>query len=456
VEPLGVVAARSAFALEKAIAAMVLSSDQNLGHLEQQAARDVEELQRQTVERGAQAKADNTPPLCPVCGKPLSRVSGDHGRSFETRFGPISIKRSRGYCKRCRKWRVPADAALGLEETAGYSPAVQEMAALLASKMPVQEASAVLEHLTGIKLPRATLDREARRQGERAAALRADLDKKAGLENKQPELVLEPYQMIIQLDAWNIRERDDWGRSDAVRAKGKEPERWHWVYMGTVFRLDQRGQTAAGRPVISERGFVATRQGIDALREQLHAEAIRRGLGQAAGVLVIADGAVWIWRLSDDRFPEARQRLDFYHAVQHLAAVGKAVCGEDKEKLKAWLRPLIKQLKKEPAIKVIGQLEALLKKLPEGSASQSVTKEIKYLREHEDRMDYREALRNGEPIGSGPVEATCRQYQCRFKRTGQFWSQRGDEALLCLETFWRNDRWHLLFPHASRLNPARN
>jgi hypothetical protein len=50
-----------------------------------------------------------------------------------------------------------------LEESGGYSPRVQEMAALLASKMPVKEASAVMEHLTGVKLPRATLDREARR-----------------------------------------------------------------------------------------------------------------------------------------------------------------------------------------------------------------------------------------------------------------------------------------------------
>jgi hypothetical protein len=41
---------------------------------------------------------------------------------------------------------VPADTALGLEESAGYSPAVQDMAALLASKMPLKEASAVLAH----------------------------------------------------------------------------------------------------------------------------------------------------------------------------------------------------------------------------------------------------------------------------------------------------------------------
>jgi hypothetical protein len=450
-----VLAARAACALEKSIQRLVVASDQNLGHFEAQAAQDVQELLRQSVERGAQAKADATPPICPVCHQKLSRVSEGHRRSFETRFGSITIKRTRGYCKRCRKWRVPADSALGLEETAGYSPAVQDMAALLASKMPVEEASAVLEHLTGVKVPRATLDREARRQGERAQALRKELDQQAASEKKQLELTLEPYQMIIQLDAWNIRERDHWGRSGALRRAGQEPDRWHWVYTGTCFRLDQRGRTASGRPVITERGFVATRAGIDALREQMQAEALRRGLGQAAGALVIGDGAVWIWRLADDRWPQARQRLDFYHAVQHLAAVGRAIFGEDKAKLKNWLQPLVRQLKNQSSLKVIGQLEEVLVGMAQGPAAQGIAKEVDYFREHKDRMDYRAGRRAGEPIGSGPVEATCRQIQCRFKRPGQFWSQAGDEALMSLETFWRNGRWHLLFPHTS-FNPARN
>jgi hypothetical protein len=220
--------------------------------------------------------------------------------------------------------------------------------------------------------------------------------------------------------------------------------------------MDHRGQTAGGRPVITERGFVATRAGLDGLREQLHAEALRRGLGQAAGALIIADGAVWIWRLADDRFPQARQRLDFYHAVQHLAAVGRAVHGDDKAKLKTWLKPLVQQLKNGSAIKVIRQLEEVLDGLSTGLAAETVLKEVRYFHEHQERMDYRAGRRRGEPIGSGPVEATCRQEQCRFKRPGQFWSQAGDEALLSLEMFWRNDRWHLLFPHASPNDPSRN
>lgn len=449
-------AARAACALELSLQRFVLAGDQNLGHLELQAAQDVQELLRQALERGAQAKAEGTPPLCPVCQQALTRLSAGHPRSFASRYGTITVKRARGYCKRCRKWRVPADTALGLEESAGYSPAVQDMAALLASKMPVGEASAVLEHLTGVKLPRATLDREARRQGERAREVRRKLDEQAcGTKALQPELVLEPYQMIIQMDAWNIRERDQWGETQSLRRKGKEPERWHWVYTGTCFRLDHRAKTAGGRPVISERGFVATRQGIDGLREQLHAEALRRGLGQAAGALVIADGAVWIWRLADDRFKDARQRLDFYHAVQHLAAVGRALFGEDKDKLKGWLRPLARQLKNQSSIKVIHQLEEILDGLPAGTAAAAVQKEVNYFHEHQDRMDYRAGRQRGEPIGSGAIESTCRQTQCRFKRSGQYWSQEGDEALLCLETFWRNNRWHLLFPHTT-FNPARN
>ena len=68
-------------------------------------------------------------------------------------------------------------------------------------------------------------------------------------------------------------------------------------------------------------------------------------------------------------------------------------------------------------------------------------------------MDYAAARRAGEPQGSGAMESTCRQYQCRFKRPGQFWSCVGDEGLMCLETFWRNRRWHLLFPHILHGDP---
>jgi hypothetical protein len=103
-----------------------------------------------------------------------------------------------------------------------------------------------------VHIPPATLAREAHRQGERAQRLCTELDQQVAPEPLP--LPLQPYQLIIQLDAWNIRERDAWGQSAARRRAGQEPERWHWVYTGTCFRLDHRGQTAGGRPIITERG----------------------------------------------------------------------------------------------------------------------------------------------------------------------------------------------------------
>ena len=173
--------------------------------------------------------------------------------------------------------------------------------------------------------------------------------------------------------------------------------------------------------------------------------------------MVIGDAAVvWIWRLADDRFNDARQRLDYYHALQHLAVVGRALFGDDKAKLKAWLRPLAQQLKNQSAIKVVRQLEDILATLPAGTSVEVVQREVNYFHEHQDRMDYRAARRRGGPIGSGAIQSTCRQAQCRFKRPGQYWSQRGDESLLCLETFWRNRRWHLLFPHKRQFDLSKN
>jgi hypothetical protein len=112
-------------AVEQDVRDFVVASDQNLGDMEMQLERQSRELLRVAAEKAAQKKADVTPPVCPVCQQRLSRVTGDHRRSFECRFGTITMGRSRGYCKRCRKWRFPADKVLGLEETAGYSPRVQ-------------------------------------------------------------------------------------------------------------------------------------------------------------------------------------------------------------------------------------------------------------------------------------------------------------------------------------------
>lgn len=463
--------------MEERLSAIAQRPEQNLGFIEEAIALGAREPLRLLAERAAQAKADTTPCCCPQCKTELVRRKS-LPRNIESRYGALVVFRRYGWCPVCETWRFPADYALGLARNAPASPYVQEISALLVSKMPPEQAVPVAQRL-GLKLSRCTLDREAHRQGLKAEALRAEsmaqLDTwegVQGLAGAHEGPPTQPFTLVIEIDAWNIRERDHWGHIQELRDKGEKVSQWHWVYMATVFRLDHRGQTAGDRAVISQRRYVSTRHGIDALLRQLYREAIDCGLGQTKDVLVIADGAVWIWNAVKDRFLGARQRLDLFHGDEHLWAVAAELHGKGTPEAAQWVAPLLKQIRADQTPVVIQTLQELQPALTK-TLQEKVQTQIEYFQNNEKRMGYREiiearkAVRQNtatpqqrikatEPLGSGAIESTCRQYQCRFKRTGQFWTLPGDEALMCLETFWRNGRWHELFPHMNLASPCLN
>jgi hypothetical protein len=443
--------------------------EQNLGHIEEEIARSAKEPLRLLAQRAAQAKANSTPCQCRQCHRQLTDQKF-LSRTVDSRFGSFVLWRGYGWCSECEQWQFPADYGLGLGRQAPASPYLQEISALLVSKMPAEQAVPVAQRL-GLDLSRCFLHREAHRQGlkaqERRAQAVAELESWENIQQlaryaEGPPV--GPFTLVIEIDAWNIRERDDWGQTKALRQRGQDLKRWHWVYLATVFRLEHRGQTEGQRAFITERGYVATRAGVDALTAQLHREAIARGLGQAQQVLVIADGAVWIWNVVKDRFGEARQQLDLYHADEHLWAVANDLYGRGTPEARAWVTPLLQNIRDDQTTSVIATLRELKPSLLQAQQEKLQT-QIDYFDNNAHRMKYKEiiAARQAceagtataeqlkladQPLGSGAVESTCRQYQCRFKRTGQFWTTVGDEALMCLETFWRNGRWHDLYPHA--------
>jgi len=414
--------------LEARLATAQQHPEQNPGFIEEQIALGAREPLRLLAQRAAQAKANATPCGCPQGQTEL--VNQKYlSRQIDSRFGQWVVFRRYGWCSHCEVWHFPADYALGLAQHAPASPYVQEVAALLVSKMPPEQAVLVAERF-GLKLSRCRLHREAHRQGLKAEAARAaslaqldrweDLQQLARATEGPPA---QPFTRVIQIDAWNIRERDAWGQTEA-------------------------------------------------LIRQLYREAIDCGLGQTNEVLVIADGAVWIWNAVHDRFPDARQRLDLYHADQPLWTVAHELYGPGTPEAAQWVRPLLQQIRKDQTPALLKTLQELQPGLDQALHKKLQT-QIEYFESHQNRMHYRQIiqarkavakgtatpaqhLKANEPLGSGAIESTCRQYQCRFKRTGQFWTMPGDEALRCLETFWRNGRWHELYPHVKLTSPSLN
>lgn len=436
---------------------VTLGPSLDMGEIEKAIDRASLEIRRSALEHIVCQRTSKAPFECSVCHTKLNVVAYRRKRTVASTFGAIAFQRSYGYCTKCKKHLYPADIALGLQERAHSSPRIQEICALTTLRAPAGQAEEDVYRLTGVTLDASTIHRESRRQGERALKLRENdenltqnLKGVAELAARAPKLP-KHSTMVIEIDAWNIRERDNWGKTKAFRKVGKDPERWHWVYTATIFRLDQRTSTETGRSVITERGYVATRRGIESFQKQLYAEALQRGLLDAETVLVIADGAIWIWNIVQDRFKQAKQRVDIHHVQEHLWRLAKELHGQDSPEAQKWVEPYLRWLEKRNngALDVINSLEQLSKNIHEYSRKQraAITAELHYFNVHKNRMDYKEGKSAGQPIGSGAIESTCSQYQRRFKLTGQFWSLQGDEALLALATLHRNGSWSRLFPH---------
>lgn len=439
--------------------------EQNLGFIEEHVRQSTLQLQRLLVQQAMQAKAEAVEANCPDCHIPLREQKTGVAKNVDAFCGKVRLLRTHGWCPKCEQWHFPADRVLGLRADSAASPLVQEMSALLVSKLPAEQAEAIALRLTGRSFSRSTLARQAQAQGGQAIALREKLVAQPIVTMPRAKAPLEvpaalaPFTLVIQLDAWNIRERDDWGKTQEMQERNEELNRWHWVYTGTCFHLEQRCQKGKHqdkrRAVITQRSYVATRGGIDALMQQIYYEARVRGLAQAQRILVIADGAVWIWNLVQDRFGEAIQRLDLFHANSYLWAVANELHGQGSPLARAWVKPLLRQIRDDQVQNVITQLEDLKPRL-QAAALKKTEAAIEYYQNNQSRMKYKDGLQRNEPVGSGAIESTCRQLQCRMKRCGQFWSTRGDEALLCLEMFWRNQRWELLFPHAQITSVTNN
>jgi hypothetical protein len=248
---------------------------------------------------------------------------------------------------------------------------------------------------------------------------------------------------LLMLDGWFARFRGPgWGK----KKTDKERVEWHEIKNGVFYVHEQAGRTAGGRGVITGKTVVRTQGDATDLGQRLHWEALQGGLARAKDTLVLGDGIPWIWNLKANRWPEARELLDFWHGSQHLWSLGRACNQMDEPKSQRWVQKRIDRL-------CGGQEQSVLKEISKLKASRSqsgqvVRKEKNYFAGQAKRMNYKEIADRGWPIGSGPVESSCRQDQRRFKGPGQSWTHEGFANLSALDQARRNHHWDELWPSA--------
>ena len=430
------------------------SATPSLLEIEQEVEAQAREWQRQRLQKRLQQAADNQGAVCPHSAEPLKAARYDTV-TLDTCVGTVTLRAYYGRHPKTGQWQHPIRRLWGLQPRQRLSPQLQERVSYTAAETDSYERAAKLAAKWGTPIAASTIHKHAQQIGQAAAAQTKAREEQLLEATTQAQAIaplpngLEVFCLVVMMDVFMARERGpDW----AVKPPGAKGSRveWHEVKAATVYRVDQVAQKESGRRQILQKFWVLapTQTPPQEFGRRVHAEAIRRGMGKAKYVFVLADGAVWIWNIIEDRFLSCLKGLDFYHAATHLWAIAHELFPEE-ARAKAWVEPLLHQLKHGQEANVLDTLEALPAQGQTAGLALSdlLQREITYFQTHREHLHYQELAAKGSPIGTGAMESTCGQLQTRVKRTGQFWKPTGLANMLALKAALQNQDWACLWSH---------
>jgi hypothetical protein len=379
-------------------------------------------------------------PTCPKCGSAMES-GGRHGKDVVSLAGSCTVQRSYYSCSTgCGEHAVPLDVLLGIESTS-YTPALRAGVSALAAEGSFEWSSEVLLQLSGIGISPKQIQRIAEGEGKaiehRRAALRNavwDGTVVPATDAGRPDADTTLY---IECDGTGI----PMARSELFGRQGKGDDgvaRTREAKLGCVFT--QRAFDKDGSPV-RDKGSTSYFGAIEMAEnfgKRLWEEAMIRGLDLHGRVVIIGDGARWIWNIADRSFPGALQVVDLFHAKEHVFDLARLAIPGDASKVQA--QAALLGLLEEGDIEGLAiAARGFAKGNPE--TEEAVERELGYFLDNIERMRYKKFRAAGLFVGSGVIEAGCKSViGKRLKQSGMFWSVDGANAIIALRCSEKSGR----------------
>ena len=196
----------------------------------------------------------------------------------------------------------------------------------------------------------------------------------------------------------------------------------------------------ARRPESVTAYYRATMGGVDEAGKQLKACFVEAGGGTKTRLHCVGDAAAWIINQVEQCFGEqANYLIDFFHVSEYLSEAAGEIAGEKKGE---WLKEQQEKMKQNRVSEVIELLRKASESKKKEESESAVRVCQRYLWNHEQYFDYKRALEEGLPIGSGEVEGGHRWViQKRLKLSGAWWKEENAEKMLALRVVRANDEW---------------
>jgi hypothetical protein len=174
---------------------------------------------------------------------------------------------------------------------------------------------------------------------------------------------------------------------------------WKELKVGTVFEIevrptfDQETQEWLDLGHASHNSYGPHLGGTELFGQLLWTEAQARGWNQGYDTQAIGDGAVWVWNLVGQHFYDSRQRVDWYHATEHLQATAQLCYPDNPTAATRWYNGAETDLFQGHAAQIAADLSGRAK--GNGSRAQALRTEAGYFDKNQRRMQYLELRQEG-------------------------------------------------------------
>lgn len=331
---------------------------------------------------------------------------------FHTMVGKVKAKRAYYLCQSCHEGVYPLDVELGMRPNA-FSAERERLVAMTGVQLPFEKGSKLFEALTLLSVSDQGMSNAGRRVGIQVAQREATLQARATDSDHLQQLrrtVKPPLRLYGAIDAAKVNIRGENGENG-----------WRDLKIGAWFE-------ARGKPPTSSDG----QWRIEAENVEYYADicpaaefsplvwatAVEQRAHLARQLVILGDGAEWIWNIVRDNFPDAIQILDWFHASEHLAPVAQQAFSDETTRSQ-W----IEQMRQLMWDGKIDDLITACRSLAQTHPHPEIERTANYFDTHRQRMRYDQFRAEGLQIGSGTIESAAKQIGLmRMKVPGARWN----------------------------------